>query len=255
MIQEGAYASLLEARRCELHGIAAEWFAERDPTLHAQHLDRAEDDRAPQAYLKRRRRSALPHHADAALRLAERGLRSSVTTQDRYALTCLKGELQRDLGDIAASIATYREAVAAATDEASLCRAQIGLAEGLRVSEGLAEALALAESAQEKAERHDLVPELARIHHLRGNISFRWARSTDAVRSTSGASPMRGARVRLRQRRARSAGWRTPPMRRAGCVTAFAHFSRCVELSREARFRPHRGRESFHGGVQPGLSQ
>ena len=37
LIQEGAYASLLRSRRRELHLQAAEWFADRDLTLHAQH--------------------------------------------------------------------------------------------------------------------------------------------------------------------------------------------------------------------------
>jgi hypothetical protein len=55
---------------------------------------------------------------------------------DRHALTSVKGELQRDLGDWAESIAACRDAVASATDEESLCRAQLGLAERLRVPRG-----------------------------------------------------------------------------------------------------------------------
>ena len=111
LIQEGAYASLLRSRRREMHLRAAEWFADRDLMLHAQHLDRAEDDRAPQAYLQaalaqraaiiRRRRAAAGHSRVAIAR----------TDADRHALICLKGDFQRDLGDIAASIATYRRAV------------------------------------------------------------------------------------------------------------------------------------------------
>ena len=46
------------------------------------------------------------------------------------------------------------------------------MAEGLRVSEGLNEALHLLDQAQETAEKHELTGELARIHHLRGNIYF-----------------------------------------------------------------------------------
>ena len=51
LIQEGVYSSLLKSRKRELHKSAAEWFAERDPVLHAGHLDRAEDAGAPRAYL------------------------------------------------------------------------------------------------------------------------------------------------------------------------------------------------------------
>jgi hypothetical protein len=40
------------------------------------------------------------------------------------------------------------------------------------VFEGLEEALTLLVDAQRTAERNDMVAELARIHHLRGNIFF-----------------------------------------------------------------------------------
>jgi class 3 adenylate cyclase len=98
LIQEGAYASLLRSRRRELHLQAAEWFADRDLTLHAQHLDRAEDDRAPQAYLQAALAQRGVHDPDAALRLATRGLAIARTDADRHALICLKGDLERDLG-------------------------------------------------------------------------------------------------------------------------------------------------------------
>jgi hypothetical protein len=53
LIQEGAYSSLLRSRRRELHRQAAEWFADHDPLLHAQHLDRAEDARASRLFRSR----------------------------------------------------------------------------------------------------------------------------------------------------------------------------------------------------------
>ena len=70
LIQEGAYPSLLRTRRRELHRHAAEWFAGRDVVLRAQHLDRAEDDRAPSAYLAAATAQRSAYHAEAALRLA-----------------------------------------------------------------------------------------------------------------------------------------------------------------------------------------
>ena len=74
LIQEGAYSSLLRSRRRELHLQAAEWFADQDLTLHAQHLDRAEDDRAPKAYLEAAIAKRAAYHVDAAVRLVDRGL-------------------------------------------------------------------------------------------------------------------------------------------------------------------------------------
>lgn len=236
LIQEGAYSSLLKARRRELHAIAAEWFAAQDPALHAQHLDRAEAPQAPHAYLEASVAQRAAHHADAALRLASRGLEIVRDAMDRFVLTCLKGELLRDLGDVAASIATYRSAVAAAPDEASLCRAQLGLAEGLRVSEGLAEALELIAAAQATAERHDLVPELARIHHLHGNILFPLGK-IDGCREEHERGLVYARRSGSPEAEARALGGLADAAYAQGRMrTAFGHFSRCVELSREHGF-------------------
>jgi class 3 adenylate cyclase/tetratricopeptide (TPR) repeat protein len=236
LIQEGAYSSLLKARRRELHRIAAEWFAAHDPVLHAQHLDRAEAERAPRAYLEASMAQRAAHHIDGALRLAARGLEIARDEIDRHALTCLKGELLRDVGDTAASIAAYRAAVAGAPDEESQCRAQVGLAEGLRVSEGLAEAIELIEAAQKTAERHDLVAELARIHHLRGNILFPLGK-IDGCREEHERGLAYARRSGSPEAEARALGGLADAAYAQGrMLTAFQHFSRCVELSREHGF-------------------
>lgn len=236
LIQEGAYSTSLRARRRELHRRAAEWFASSDPVLFAQHLDRAEDDRAPRAYLDAATAQRAAYFADAALRLAQRGLAIARRDEDRHALTCLTGEIQRDLGDIAESIATYRAAVAAAPDEASLCRSQLGLAEGLRVSEGLAEALALLDAAQQIAEKHDMVPELARLHHLRGNIFFPLGR-IDECRAGHEQGLAYARRSGLPEAEARALGGLADAAYAQGRMrTAFEHFSRCVALSHEHGF-------------------
>ena len=100
LIQEGAYSSLLCSCRRELHLKAAEWFADHDPLLHAQHLDRAEDARAPAADLDAALAQRIAFRSDAALRLVERGLAIAKDEGDRHALMCLKGELLCDLGGI-----------------------------------------------------------------------------------------------------------------------------------------------------------
>ncbi|TCK36334.1 tetratricopeptide repeat protein [Paraburkholderia sp. BL8N3] len=233
LIQEGAYSTLLRARRRELHRRAADWFAASDPVLCAQHLDRAEDARAPRAYLD----AALAQRAawlpDAALRLIARGLQIARDDAERHVLACLKGELQRDLGDVAASIETYRAAVASAPDEACLCRAQLGLAECLRVSEGLAEAQALLDAAQQVAERHGMVAELARLHHLRGNILFPLGR-IDGCRDEHERGLAHARRSGSPEAEARALGGLADAAYAQGRMrTAFEHFSRCVALSRE----------------------
>jgi tetratricopeptide (TPR) repeat protein len=233
LIQESAYSTLLRTRRRELHRLAADWFAPTDPVLRAQHLDRAEDQRAPLAYLDAAIFQRAAYVTEAAFRLVERGLQIAQRDTDRHALICFKGELQGDLGDIAASIATYRAAVTAAPDEAALCRSQLGLAEGLRVSEGLVEALSLLDAAQEIAQRLDLVPELAHLHHLRGNILFPLGRIEDC-RAEHERGLAHAQRLGLPEAEARALGGLADAAYAQGRMrTAFEHFSRCVTLSRE----------------------
>ncbi|MFL9930726.1 adenylate/guanylate cyclase domain-containing protein [Paraburkholderia sp. RL18-103-BIB-C] len=236
LIQESTYSTLLRARRRELHRRAADWFAATDPVLRAQHLDRAEDERAPQAYLEAAIAQRATYLTEAAFRLVERGLQIAPKDTDRHALTCFKGELQRDLGDITASIATYRAAVAAAPDEGDLCQSQLGLAEGLRVSEGLDEALSLLDAAQQVAQRLNKVPELARLHHLRGNIFFPLGRIEDCrIEHERGLAYAQ--RLGLPEAEARALGGLADAAYAQGRMrTAFEYFSRCVALSREHGF-------------------
>ena len=230
LIQEGAYSSLLRSRRKVLHQRAAEWFAGRDLVLYAQHLDRAEDDRAARAHLQAAIAQRADYHIDAALRLVERGLQIARAEADRHALIYLCGELQRDLGDIASSIASYRLALAASSDDTALCQARLGLAEGLRVSEGLSEALELLEQAQEAAERNDLVNELARLHHLRGNIFFPLG-NVDGCREEHDRGLEYAKRSGSAEAEARALGGLADAAYAQGRMrTAFGYFSRCVAV-------------------------
>jgi tetratricopeptide (TPR) repeat protein len=234
--QKSAYASLLKARRRTLHRLAAEWFEGRDPILRAQHLDRAEDERAASAYHEAAAAQRAAHHAEVALALAERGRDLAQRPDERHALACLKGELQRDLGDIAGSIATYRAALAAAPDDIAKCQARLGLAQGLRVSEGLEEALTLLDMAQQDAERNNLLSELARLHHLRGNIFFPLGKIEGCrIEHERGLGYAR--RSGSAEAEARALGGLADAAYAQGRMrSAFAHFSRCVELAQAHGF-------------------
>jgi class 3 adenylate cyclase/tetratricopeptide (TPR) repeat protein len=236
LIQESAYSTLLRAHRSGLHRLAADWFAATDPVLRAQHLDRAGDERAPQAYLDAAIAQRAAYSTEAAFHLVEQGLKIAEKNEDRHGLTRLKGELQQDLGDIAASISTYRAAVATAPDEANLCRTQLGLADSLRVNEGLMEALSLLDVAQQVAERLDMVPELARLHHLRGNILFPLGK-IEACRAEHEHGLVYAQRLDLPEAEARALGGLADAAYAQGRMrTAFEHFSRCVALSRQHGF-------------------
>jgi class 3 adenylate cyclase/tetratricopeptide (TPR) repeat protein len=236
LIQEGAYASLLRSRRRELHLSAAGYFADKDLTLHAQHLDRADDIGAPKAYMLAAKTQRSAYRTDAALRLVNRGLEIVRSDTDRHALTCLKAELQRDLGDVASSIATYRMAISASPDEPAACQARLGLAEGLRVNEGLAEALQLINEVQQVAKHHDMVAELARLHHLRGNIFFPLG-NINGCREEHELGLLYAKRSGSPEAEARALGGLADAAYAQGKMrTAFDHFSSCVALSQEHGF-------------------
>lgn len=52
LVRQCIYDSLFIVRRKALHTAAAEWFAEVDPELRAEHFDAAEHPSAAQAYLE-----------------------------------------------------------------------------------------------------------------------------------------------------------------------------------------------------------
>ena len=172
LIQEGVYASLLKARARKIHQRAARWYAERDADLHALHLDRAEHEAAAGAYLEAARAHAAAYHFERAFKLVRRGLELVPSEAERFALTCLHGELLHDLGSISDSIEAYRAALALADDDAKRCAAWIGVAAGMRIADRFDEAFEALDAAQGLARGQGLARELSQIHYYRGNLFF-----------------------------------------------------------------------------------
>jgi class 3 adenylate cyclase/tetratricopeptide (TPR) repeat protein len=172
VIRDAIYDTVLKSRRRALHQRAAEWFAERDLVLHAEHLERAESPDAPRAYLTAARAQADGYRYNLARRLVERGLALATAPADRFALACFHGDILHDLGEMAAAGEAYDEASAAAHDDSERCRAWIGRAAVKRVTEDLDGAFADLAQAESAARAHGLIAEQARIHFLRGNLYF-----------------------------------------------------------------------------------
>jgi class 3 adenylate cyclase/tetratricopeptide (TPR) repeat protein len=172
LIRDAAYGSLLKTTRRELHRRAAAWFAGSDPTLTAEHLDRAEDASAPAAYLAAATAQAAAYRFERALELARRGLELAQAPADAFSLTLLRGEFLLDMGEVAEAGTAYREALSKAPDDLARCRAQIGMAAAMRMSDQYKPALAELAAAEPIAEARGLTRELASIHHLRGNLYF-----------------------------------------------------------------------------------
>ncbi len=181
LIQESVYASLLKGQRRDLHRRAAEWFAESDAVLYAQHLDRAADEGAPRAYLEAARSQSAQYRTEKALQLVEKGLELAASDFDKFELTCFRGELLHNLGRVADSIEAYHRCLDIAEDNTQGCRAHLGLAAGMRIMDKLDEALEILEKAESEAVAEDLSAELARIHHLRGNLYFPMGKTDQCV--------------------------------------------------------------------------
>ena len=177
LIQEAVYGSTLKSRRRELHLRAAQWFGQTEPVLRAEHLDRADDPLATQAYL------AAAHHQfgrfryDTALGLVQRGLERAgalnAAPDTVCALTLMRGDVLREMGRSTESIAAFSAAVAlAAEGTPAYCHAWMGVAAGHRVTGEFSHAMQALSQAQPVAERLGLDVELSRIHYTRGNLHF-----------------------------------------------------------------------------------
>ena len=172
LIRDGVYASLLHSARRALHGRAAAWYQGRDPVLRAEHLERADDARAAEAFLDAARAEAKALHTDVALRLAQRGARIARADAVAFVLEILAGRLARDLGDAQGSVAAFGRALARAGDEAHRCRALVGIAAGHRLTSAAEAGFAALDAAEPIAQRLHLTRERARIAYLRGALYF-----------------------------------------------------------------------------------
>jgi class 3 adenylate cyclase/tetratricopeptide (TPR) repeat protein len=170
LIRDGAYASLLHSARRELHRAAAQWFEARDPTLRAEHLDRAEDPDAASAYLAAARAEVAALRIEPAVPLVERGARLEASASVGHALAILEGELQRELGRRAQALAAFERARDLAANDTEKCAAWIGIASVHRLTSEVASGLAALDTALPLA--HDERRELAHIHYLRGGLLF-----------------------------------------------------------------------------------
>jgi tetratricopeptide (TPR) repeat protein len=172
LIYEAVYDSLLKSRRRELHGRAADWFAPRDATLKASHLDRAGDAAAAAAYLEAAHGQRQEYRFDAGRKLAARGLELATDQKDQFALNRLLGEILFDLGDMPAALAAFEGALKVAGSDAERCWAWFGCAQVKRVVDDLDGASADLARAEDIVTALGLKAEEARLRFLRGNLCF-----------------------------------------------------------------------------------
>lgn len=176
LLQEAIYDTLLPRQRRQFHRRAADWFAERDLTLRAEHLERAEDEHAPAAFRQAAEQHMHAYRYDRAQSLVTSGLELAKSPADRAALLILRGEILHDLGQMQPAGEAYNAALNVAEDTLDRSRALIGRAAVKRVTDDLDGAFADVSEGEKLAERSGAsraaLIEQARAQFLRGNLLF-----------------------------------------------------------------------------------
>jgi class 3 adenylate cyclase/tetratricopeptide (TPR) repeat protein len=234
LIQEGVYSSLLHSKKRELHGKAAEWFGEQEAVLRAEHLDRAGDPLAAQAYLGAATDQAGRSRYDLALQLSERGAQLASIGPLRCRFSLLRGDVLRELGRSQDSIAAFQAAVQLADDDVQLSRAWMGVAEGNRVTGDFSEAMDALRHAEPIAQRLGLLADWSRIRHTRGNLYFAQGKVSDCHEEHQAALAY-ARQIGDPECEARAlSGLGDAQYAQGRMLTALGHFRRCVELSEQA---------------------
>ncbi len=187
LFRDGAYGSLLHARRRQLHLLAAEWIEPRDVALAAEHFERAQDPRATTAYLRASQVLAGQYQYAQALELVERALKLATGSEHCFALKLARAQLLLDTGRAAEAINASGVALDAGQTGGERALALIAMAAGMRLVDRSDEGVALLEEAQPLAEQAGLKLDLARLHDLRANLLFMLGRPVQCQREHESA--------------------------------------------------------------------
>ncbi|MEP7058721.1 MAG: tetratricopeptide repeat protein, partial [Caldimonas sp.] len=236
LIRDGAYASLLHSRRRRLHVRAAEWFAEADQVLAAEHYDRGEDPRAALAYLTAADALAVQFRYPPALALIDRGLELASERAARFALLTARSRLLVELGRAGDAIEACRAALDAAATPGERAGALIGMAAGMRLNERIADGLAALDEAEPLAEDAGLTLELSRLHHLRGNLLFPLGRQAECLREHERARRLAREAGSLEAEAAALGGLGDAYYLQGRMRSAHEQFRDCVALARAHGF-------------------
>lgn len=237
LVRDASYGTLPKSRRRTLHVKAADWFSDRDKLLTAGHLGQAQDPRAVAAYDEAAQGEWAIYHYDSALALNAQALALAEEGTRKAELLTRRGEMLLETGQVKPSLDVWPEALRLADSERALaCRANIGFAQSLRLSDRFSEALTALDRADAIAAQDGLLHELSRSHHLRGNLLFPQGRLAECL-----------AEYRKALDYAREAGSIEAEIRALGglgdgfyangrMLSAYDAFSRCVKLARREGF-------------------
>ena len=236
LIREGVNQSLLRSSKRKLHSKAAEWFKPLDAPLYAEHLDRAGDEMAAQAYIEAAQELVGEYRYAKALTLTERAISLSKSEEDRQPMLCFMAEILLELGQVEKSMETFELAVAEAITEQQRCLAQIGMASTMRIQTRYDNALELLDVAQPLAESNGMGQALSVLHHLRGNLMFPLGKS-ELCRQEHQSALDYAEKIESATDTARALGGLGDAAYAAGHMqSAHGYFSRCLKVSDEYGF-------------------
>ena len=232
LIREGVYTALIKRQRLELHRKAAEWYAQRDLGLYAEHLDHAEDPGAAIAYLGAASGQAEHHRLDKALQLIKRGQEIAVEAE-QFELHYLQGELLGLIGSAQESIEAFRRAAESTDDNLALCRALLGQAKGLVVTEAEIDLDKVLTRAEDIALAATLNAELSQIYNLRGARYFN-LRQPEACWEANRKSLAYALKTGLPEIEAKAlSGLADAEYTRGHLISAFNYYDQCIEIARK----------------------
>ncbi len=236
LIRDGAYGSLLLARRRQLHVLAAEWVLSRDVALAAEHFERAQDRRATMAYLQAALVLEQRFEYARALALVGRGLKLSDEPAQCFPLRLARSRLLLELGQAVQSIAASDSALNVALTDGDKALGLIAKASAMRIADRIPEGLAVLAQAQPLAEAAGLTLDRSHLHGLRGNLLFTLGRTEDCRREHELALALAREAGSAEAEIAAMGGLGDAAYAQGRVRSAHALFSRCVEMARERGF-------------------
>ena len=233
LFRDAIYESTLKSKRRELHHAAAEWFADADGALYADHLAAADDERAAAAYFDAARAEQDALRFERALALAAKAAALAREPAMLHRTSTLLGELLLQLGRTHDALAAYREALDFAIDQAEHGQAWFGVASTLRIMDRHEEALDALDRAEAALGDGVDAQMRARLSTLRGNLCFPLGRLDACLRSHEQAhryalqadSPLDIARA--------LGGLGDAYYQRGQMLTARDHFAKCIQEARD----------------------
>ncbi|MGE0240773.1 MAG: adenylate/guanylate cyclase domain-containing protein [Parvibaculaceae bacterium] len=237
LVRDATYGTLPKSRRRTLHVKAADWFEGRDRLLAASHLDQAQDPRAADAYDKAAESEWAIYHYDNAIVLNARAVELAEEGPRKAELLTRRGEMLLETGQTAPALEVWPAALRLAEgDRALSCRANIGFAQTLRLSDRLSEAFAALDRADAIAESDRLLYDLSRSHYLRGNLLFPQGRLAECLAEHQKALDFARAAGSIEAEIRALGGLGDGYYANGRMLSAHDAFSRCVMLARKEGF-------------------